>query len=64
MVNDRLVANTAYPGMVVRYTTDGSDPSADSAVYVEPLDITCDVIRLSTFDTRGRASLPTVVRPQ
>ncbi|NIM50745.1 MAG: family 20 glycosylhydrolase [Gemmatimonadales bacterium] len=64
VVNDRLVANTAYPGMVVRYTTDGSDPSADSAVYVEPLDITCDVIRLSTFDTRGRASLPTVVRPQ
>ena len=62
--NDRLVANTAYPGMVVRYTTDGSDPTSDSPLYSEPLDIGSQIIKLSTFDSRGRSSLPTVVSLQ
>ncbi|MGD2134534.1 MAG: family 20 glycosylhydrolase [Gemmatimonadales bacterium] len=62
VVNDRLVVNTAYPGLEVRYTTDGADPTGESPVYVEPLELTSGVITLSTFDTRGRASLPTVVR--
>ncbi len=64
VVNGHLVANTAYPGLVVRYTTDGSDPTADSPRYSEPLEITSDVIKLSTFDSRGRSSLPTVVHPR
>lgn len=57
----RLVVNTAYPRMVVRYTIDGSDPTADSPRYTVPLEMTSDTITLSTFDFRGRASLPTVV---
>jgi hexosaminidase len=60
----RLVVNTAYPGMVVRYTTDGSDPTSDSPLYSEPLDIASHIIKLSTFDSRDRSSLPTVVNPQ
>jgi hexosaminidase len=61
-VNSRLVVNTAYPNMTVRYTTDGSDPTPDSPVYAGPLAIGPGVIKLSTFDSRGRSSLPTVVR--
>ncbi|KPK05719.1 MAG: hypothetical protein AMS20_05865 [Gemmatimonas sp. SG8_28] len=57
----RMIANTAYPGMVVRYTTDGSDPTASSPRYTEPVAVTADVLKASTFDSRGRASLPTVV---
>ena len=57
----RLIANTAYPGMEVRYTTDGSDPTFDSPLYTDPLEIESETIKLSTFDSRGRASLPTVV---
>jgi len=60
----RLVVNTAYPGMVVRYTTDGSDPTSDSPLYSEPLEIAADTVKLSTFDSRGRSSLPTVVSLQ
>ena len=60
----RLVVNTAYPSMVVRYTTDGSDPTPDSPLYAAPLDIVSDIIKLSTFDSRGRSSLPTVVNLQ
>jgi hexosaminidase len=59
--NGRLVVNTAYPGMVVRYTTDGSDPTSDSPLYAEPLDIVSGIIKLSTFESRGRSSLPTVI---
>jgi hexosaminidase len=59
--NNRLLVNTAYPGMVVRYTTDGSDPRSDSPLYSEPLEVASEIIKLSTFDSRGRSSLPTVV---
>jgi len=62
VVDGRLVVNTAYPGMVVRYTTDGSDPTADSPIYAEPLRVDFEIIKISTFDSRGRASLPTVIR--
>lgn len=62
VIDGRLTANAAYPGLEIRYTTDGSDPNADSPRYVEPLDVTSGTVMLSTFDTRGRASLPTVVR--
>ncbi|MDH3290868.1 MAG: carbohydate-binding domain-containing protein [Gemmatimonadota bacterium] len=60
----RLVVNTAYPGLVVRYTTDGSVPTAASPRYTEPLDATFETVMLSTFDPRGRSSLPTVVTSQ
>ena len=62
VIEGRLVVNTAYPNMEVRYTTDGSDPVADSPVYAGPLDVTSGVVKLSTFDSRGRGGLPTVVR--
>lgn len=59
--NGRLFANTAYPGMVVRYTTDGSDPTTDAQLYSGPVDVVSGTIKLSTFDSRGRASLTTTV---
>jgi hexosaminidase len=59
--NHGLVVNTAYPGMAVRYRTDGSDPTAESPLYTEPLTLAFEIIKLSTFDSRGRSSLPTVV---
>jgi hexosaminidase len=61
VIDDRLVVNTAYPGLVVRYSTDGSDPTPDSPRYAGPLEIDFGTIKLSTFDSRGRSSLPTVV---
>jgi len=54
--------NTAYPGVAVRYTVDGSDPTTASRLYSQPLELGADVVKLSTFDSRGRASLPTIVR--
>jgi hexosaminidase len=56
----RMTVNTAYPGLVVRYTTDGSMPTVSSPLYTAPVAIAGTVIMASTFDSRGRASLPTV----
>lgn len=39
-----LKANTCYPGVVVRYTLDGSEPTAASPVWTAPVD--CGTARL------------------
>lgn len=33
-----LIANTQYPGVTVRYTLDGSEPTRDSALWTKPVD--------------------------
>jgi hexosaminidase len=58
--NGRLTANTEYPGLTIRYTTDGTDPVAASTMYSGPVAVT-GVVKLSTFDTQGRASRVTTV---
>jgi hexosaminidase len=55
-----LHASTEYPGLVIRYTTDGADPIATSAEYTGPVDVSGPV-KLATFDTNGRASRTTTV---
>jgi hexosaminidase len=57
----RLLVNTAYPGMAVRYTTDGFEPTATSPLYTGPVAVDAEIVTASTFDSRGRSSLPTVV---
>lgn len=51
----RLYANVQFPGLEIRYTTDGSEPEADSPLYVEPLDATGTVI-FRVFNKKGRGS--------
>lgn len=59
--NGILMVNTAYPDLTVRYTTNGSDPTPESRQYTQPVEVPAGTIKLSTFDSRGRSSLPTVV---
>lgn len=55
--NNKLKANVAYPGLEIRYTTNGGEPTVDSSLYVEPVILNGNkVIKLRTFDTRGRGS--------
>ena len=56
----RLYANIDFPGLTIRYTTDGSEPGEDSPVYSGPVDVTGKVM-LRSFDTRGRGSRISVV---
>lgn len=50
-----LHANTAFPGLTIRYTTDGTDPDADDARYDGPVKVPGRVI-LKAFDSSGKSS--------
>jgi hexosaminidase len=53
----KLMANVSYPGLVIRYTLDGNDPTVDSPRYELPVELEGDhTVKLRTFDTRGRGS--------
>jgi hexosaminidase len=51
----KLYANTDFPGFVIHYTTDGSEPGKDSPVYSEPVKVS-GTIKLASFNKAGRAS--------
>ena len=56
-----LKANAAYPGLIIRMTEDGSEPTANSRLYKGPIEVAGEV-RLRTFDWKGRGSRVVVVR--
>lgn len=58
--NGTLKANAEYPGLTIRYTTDGSDPTAKSPEYKGPVAVKGEV-KISTFDTTGRGSRPSIL---
>lgn len=52
----RLYANTAFPGLALHYTTDGSEPTTDDPVFgSEPINVSGPV-QVSVFSTTGRRS--------
>lgn len=53
--NGKLYANLDFPGFVIRYTTDGSEPDQDSPVYGEPVEVS-GTVKLKAFNNTGRAS--------
>ncbi|HZY80743.1 MAG TPA: family 20 glycosylhydrolase [Cyclobacteriaceae bacterium] len=50
---DKLAAYTELPGVAIRYTTDGTEPTQSSPVYTSPVDFKND-IKLRAFSTYGR----------
>ena len=53
----KLEANVAYPGLVIRYTLDGSDPDEHSSLYEAPIPVDSNTeVTLRTFDQQGRSS--------
>lgn len=51
-----LYANVSFPGMEIRYTTDGSDPVNDSHLYTEPADVSeADEVNVAVFSSSGRS---------
>ena len=60
--NGMLKANVEYPGLIIRYTTDDTEPTIESAIYSEPVSIT-GTARLRSFDLSGKASRSVSVNP-
>jgi len=53
--NGMLKANVAFPGLTIRYTTDGSEPNDKSAAFTNAFKATGN-IKLKSFDAAGKAS--------
>jgi len=56
----KLYANIDFPGLTIRYTTDGSEPGTGSSVYTGPTEVS-GKIKIRSFDSRGRGSRISVV---
>lgn len=53
--NGMLKANVELPGLAIRYTTDGSEPTATSQLYENPVKVS-GTVKLKSFDLAGRSS--------
>ncbi|GGC07541.1 family 20 glycosylhydrolase [Dyadobacter sediminis] len=58
--NGMLKANVELPGLAIRYTTDGSEPTAASPAYAAPVKVS-GTVKLKSFDLAGRSSRTSVV---
>jgi hexosaminidase len=58
--NGLLKANVAFPGLSIRYTTDGSEPTQQSEIYKNPLKVS-GLIKVKAFDAAGKASRTVVI---
>jgi hexosaminidase len=58
--NGTVKVNVQFPGMAVRYTSDGSEPTVKSPLVTNAITAK-GTIKLKTFDTRGRSSRTVVV---
>lgn len=54
VIDGKLAANVQFPGLTIRYTTDGSEPTDASPVYTEPIALK-DAIKLKVFNAAGRS---------
>lgn len=52
--NGQVIANVQFPGFVIRYTTDGSEPTINSTMYTAPLN-SKGTIQLKVFNAEGRS---------
>jgi hexosaminidase len=58
--NSTLKANVELPGLAIHYTTDGSEPTAKSLLYKNPVKVS-GTVKLKSFDAAGRSSRSVVV---
>jgi hexosaminidase len=59
----KLKANVSFPGLIIRYTLDGSEPTSQSAVYNAPVTLPkgIKIIKLKTFSARHSSRVATVI---
>lgn len=53
-INGLVHANQQFPGMKIRYTTNGTEPNSHSPVYIKPFKAN-GTVKMKIFDNRGRS---------
>lgn len=51
-----LQANCPFPGLTIRYTTDGTEPTVTSTEYTKPVQVKVEVVKLRCFDKNDKPS--------
>jgi hexosaminidase len=51
-----LHASDEFPGLVLRYTLDGTDPTSNSTQYTKPVQNPSKKVKVRAFDTNQRGS--------
>ncbi|MCG8323154.1 MAG: carbohydate-binding domain-containing protein [Cytophagales bacterium] len=59
--NGMIYMNTAYPGLIIRYTTDGSEPTTTANLYDGAFNFAGGTIKAKCFNTTGRSGLSTTI---
>lgn len=62
LVDGKVAANVQLPGLTIRYTTDGTEPTPASPVYTEPI-VANGPVKLKVFNTRNRAGRTVTITP-
>lgn len=60
--NGQLLVNTEFPGLISRYTTDGTEPTATSPQWTGPVAVS-GTVKVKSFDSKGRSGLSSAVGP-
>jgi len=60
IVDATVLANIQTPGFIIRYTTDGTEPTLKSKVYSNPISER-GIIKFKAFNTKGRGSLTATI---
>jgi len=59
-VNGQIQANQQFPGMKIRYTTNGSEPDNNSPIYLRPFKAK-GVVKMKIFDEKDRSGETTSI---
>ena len=61
--NGLLKANVEFPGLDLRYTTDGSEPTIESSLFTVPIEVS-GIVKIRAFDTAGNSSRTSTIEAE
>ena len=61
--NGLLQANVEFPGLDLRYTTDGSEPTLESSLFTEPVEVS-GTVKIRAFDAAGNSSRTSMIKAE
>lgn len=62
VIGGKVAANVQFPGLTIRYTTDGTEPTAQSPVYTAPV-TPSGPVKFNVFNAAGRAGQTVTINP-
>jgi hexosaminidase len=61
--NGLLKANVEFPGLDLRFTTDGSEPTIESSLFTGPVEVS-GTVKIRAFDAAGKGSRTSAIEAE